>query len=99
RLAIERDQLADVLGGVRREGRKKPLRARRERRLDIAAGRRPGIEPLARNLHRVRRELHGIEETQMARGKSLLRIVGEAPEDLLDLVDRETGRDVEHDLL
>ena len=49
------------------------------------------IEALARHLDGVRRQRDGVEEAQVPGGEALLRIVREAAEDLLDLVDAQPG--------
>jgi hypothetical protein len=62
------------------------LRAERGGRLP--ARRRARVEALARELDGVAGEGARVEEAQVARGEAMGRLIGEASEDLLDLVDR-----------
>ena len=95
---VEREQLAGGFGRVGREGDQQRLRARHEGFGDRASERRPGGEPLARDLHLARGERGRIEEAQVTRLRAQRRVFAQAAEDLLDLVDAQARGHVEHDL-
>ncbi len=94
---VEGDELADVLRGIGRERREERLLTWCELCSRVASGRRAGIETLSRDLQGVGGQSRRVEEAEVSRGQSRRGIVRE-PSNLLDLVDRETRRHVEHDL-